>query len=57
MNFGGLVGTGKGSGMALMFFFACIIGLVISLSGCLIKDVRNIEEDIPDYELVVNSNI
>jgi MFS family permease len=56
-TFGGLVGTGKGSGMALMFFFACIIGLVISLGGYLIKDVRNIEEDIPDYELVVNSNI
>lgn len=53
--FGGLVGTGKGSGMALMFFFTCLIGLAISAGGYLVKDIRDIEEDIPDHDLVVNS--
>ena len=55
--FGGLVGTGKGSGMALMFLLTCFIGLLISLSGYLVKDVRNVEKDIPDSDVAVESSV
>lgn len=48
--FGGLVGTGPGAGMGLMFFFTCISGLLVSLSGYLLPSVRNIEADLPDYD-------
>ncbi len=50
------LGAGKGSGMALMFLFTSIAGLIISLSGCLIDDVRNIEENVLDYDVVTTGS-
>jgi MFS transporter, DHA3 family, macrolide efflux protein len=48
--FGGLVGTGPGAGMGLMFVCTCIGGTTIGLLGYLIRAVRQVEDDIPDYE-------
>ncbi|MBZ0277736.1 MAG: MFS transporter [Anaerolineae bacterium] len=48
--FGGLVGTGPGAGMALMFVGTAILGSVICLSGYLFPAVRHVERDLPDYE-------
>lgn len=44
-TFGWLVGIGPGAGMGLMFVCTCILGTLISLSGYLFPEVRNIEED------------
>lgn len=48
--FGGLVGTGPGAGMGLMFLFTCISGILVSLSGYLIPSLRNVEADLPDHD-------
>lgn len=47
--FKALVGSGKGSGMALMFIGTGILGAITCLSGYFIKDVRDLEESMPDY--------
>lgn len=48
--FGGLVGTGDGAGMGLMFVCTAIMGTTLALSGYLVPALRNVEEDLPDYE-------
>ncbi len=50
--FGGLLGTGPGAGMALMFICTSIFGCVVCLSGYLFPSVRNIEDDLPDHDVV-----
>lgn len=45
---GWLVGTGKGSGMAAMFLATGILGIIISISGFFMKDLRDLEKDLPD---------
>lgn len=45
-----LIGSGKGSGMALMFIGTGILGTITCLSGYFIKDVRDLEESMPDYD-------
>lgn len=45
-----IVGSGKGSGMALMFLFAGILGFILCLLAYLNKSIRNIEDEIPDHE-------
>jgi len=47
-TFGGLVGTGPGAGMGLMFLFTCIGGTLVCLSGYLYAPLRNVESDMPD---------
>lgn len=47
---GGLIGTGEGAGMSVMFMFTAIGGMLISLSGYLIPAIRNVERDLPDFE-------
>ncbi|MEM7336963.1 MAG: MFS transporter [Chloroflexota bacterium] len=42
---GSLVGTGAGAGMGVMFLVTAVLGCLISLSGYLIKPVRQIEAD------------
>lgn len=49
-NFSFLVGEGKGSGMGLMFIINGILGSAICLFSLFIKDVRNVERDIPDFD-------
>jgi len=48
--FGPLVGTGPGSGMALMFVFAGILAAAIGFGGYLFPAVRNAEDLLPDHD-------
>lgn len=49
--FGWLVGTGPGSGMALMFIIAGLLGVAFSLSIYAICTVRNVETIMPDHDV------
>lgn len=49
-TFGVLVGNQTGSGMALIFIFTGILGVVGGLSGYLFPAVRNVEDIIPDHD-------
>ena len=48
--FGPLVGTGVGTGMALIYVFAGVLGAVGALSGYLIPAIRNVEDIMPDHD-------
>ncbi len=50
--FGWMVGSGPGAGMALMFFLNGILGVLICASGIVLKDIRNLERDLPDFDAV-----
>lgn len=50
--FGPLFGTGKGSGMALMFTINGILGVIICVGGYFIKDVRHLETTIKDHDMI-----
>ncbi|MBZ0304370.1 MAG: MFS transporter [Anaerolineae bacterium] len=50
--FGGLVGTGPGTGMALIFIITATFGALIALSGYLVPALRNIETELPDYDML-----
>jgi hypothetical protein len=52
-GFGGLVGTGPGAGMALMFVLSGLLGLGIGLGGYLFPLVRNVESILSDHEAKV----
>lgn len=47
--FGGLVGTGPGAGMAVIFICTSICGCVSCLGAYLFPALRNVERDLPDY--------
>lgn len=47
-TFSWLAGVGPGSGMALMFAFTAIGGMLTGVIGYSIAAVRNLEEDLPD---------
>lgn len=47
---GGLVGTGKGAGMGVMFLGTAVLGCLMSLSGYLLPSVYNIESELPSFE-------
>jgi hypothetical protein len=46
--FGWLVGTGPGSGFALLIFLCGVSGLLVGLSGYLVADIRNVDQALPD---------
>jgi MFS family permease len=48
--FGGLVGTGPGAGMGLMFLCTCVMGTAVCLGGYLSPALRNVERDLPDHD-------
>lgn len=48
--FGWLVGTGPGSGIALMFVFAGLAGASIGIAGYAFKNVRQVENLLPDHD-------
>ncbi len=50
--FGWLVGTGPGSGMALIFVLAGLVGAAGGLGGFLFDAVRNVEDLLPDHDAV-----
>jgi hypothetical protein len=47
---GGLVGTGAGAGMAVMFLLTGLGGTLTGLGGYLFPALRNVESDLPDYD-------
>lgn len=48
--FGGLVGTGPGAGMSLMFVISGLLGMVLALAGYAVPAVRDVEDILPDYD-------
>jgi DHA3 family macrolide efflux protein-like MFS transporter len=48
--FSGLVGTGPGAGMALMFVIAGLCGVIIGFGGYAFKAIRDVEDIIPDHQ-------
>lgn len=49
-TFGRLFGVGPGAGMALMISVAGMVGMVLPLLGYAIRDVREVETIMPDYD-------
>ena len=45
-----LVGAGDGSGMALIFVFSGIVGVIAALIGYLVPVIRDVETLLPDYD-------
>jgi MFS family permease len=45
----GLVGSGPGAGMGMMFVFSGFLGMLIGFGGYLFPAIRNVEEILPDY--------
>jgi MFS transporter, DHA3 family, macrolide efflux protein len=45
-----LVGSGKGSGMALIFVFSGILGVIAGSIGYLVPAIRRAEDLLPDYD-------
>ncbi len=50
-TFGWLVGVGPGAGFGLLIFLCGIGGMLVGLSGYLVKDIRWLDTQIPDYQL------
>jgi uncharacterized repeat protein (TIGR01451 family) len=48
--FGGLVGTGPGAGMALLFIFGGGLGTLVGLGGYAFRVVREAEDILPDHD-------
>lgn len=55
--FGGLVGTGPGAGIALMFVISGLIGAAIALIAYTIPAIRDAEEILPDYDAVAETAV
>ncbi|UCE44559.1 MAG: MFS transporter [Candidatus Bathyarchaeota archaeon] len=47
---GGLVGTGPGAGMALMFIISGFLGILVGLGGYAFRIVRDVEDILPDHQ-------
>jgi MFS family permease len=47
--FGWLVGIGPGSGFALLILLCGVGGSLVGLSGFLVKEIRNLDRQMPDY--------
>jgi hypothetical protein len=48
-TFGWLVGTGPGSGFGLLILICGIGGAMIGLSGYLVREIRDLDKQMPDY--------
>src|ERR1051325_7239289 len=46
---GWLVGTGPGAGFGLLILICATGGTLIGLSGYLVKEIRDLGDDMPDY--------
>ena len=49
--FGPIVGTGPGTGMAVIYLFTGVLGILGALSGYLFPAIRNVEEIMPDHDV------
>jgi MFS family permease len=52
-TFGWLVGVGPGAGFGLLIFLCGIGGILVGLSGYLVRDIRNLDTEIPDDQIPV----
>jgi len=52
---GWLVGTGPGTGIALIFVFCGVLGTVSGLAGYAFRQVRDVETILPDHDAAANS--
>lgn len=52
---GGFLGSGPGAGMALMLVIAGGLGILIGLGGYLFPLIRDVEEILPDHEMVAEA--
>jgi MFS transporter, DHA3 family, macrolide efflux protein len=50
-TFGWLVGVGPGAGFGLLIFLCGIGGVLVGLSGYLVKDIRSLDVQMSDYKL------
>ncbi|MGE5462948.1 MAG: MFS transporter [Syntrophothermus sp.] len=50
-TFGWLVGVGPGAGFGLLILLCGVAGTFVGLSGYLVREIRNLENLIPDYRL------
>lgn len=48
--FGWLVGIGPGAGFGLLIFICGISGTLVALSGYLVRDIRDVDRLLPDYQ-------
>ena len=48
-TFGWLVGTGPGAGFGLLILICAIGATLVGLSGYLVKEIRDLGEQMPDY--------
>jgi DHA3 family macrolide efflux protein-like MFS transporter len=51
-TFGGLVGTGPGSGFGLLILLCGVGGTLVGLTGYLIPSIRNVDQLLPDFRRV-----
>jgi len=49
-SFSWLVGIGPGAGISLLFIFMGLLGLFVGSAGYMSKQVRNVEDILPDYD-------
>lgn len=49
--FGGLVGSGPGAGMALIFFVTGLLGVLVAITGFATRSVREVETLLPDHDV------
>ena len=54
--FGALLGTGPGSGMALMFILTAVAGVAVGVGGYLVPAVRNAESILEDHTPNANAS-
>lgn len=48
--FSGLVGTGPGAGMSLIFIFSGLMAMMVGIGGYFIPMIRNVETILPDHD-------
>jgi len=48
--FGGLVGTGPGTGISLLFLLAGVAGAAVTLCAYAVRPIRDVERIIPDFD-------
>ncbi len=56
-TFGWLVGVGPGAGFGLLIFLCGIGGILVGLSGYLVKEIRSLDMQIPDYKIPDPENL
>jgi MFS family permease len=54
--FGPLFGTGSGSGMGLLMFFAGLVASAVGLTGYFVPSIRNAEDILPDHDQLEKAN-